>query len=554
MAEQTIEIADQKTSEEIKTIVTEVNENVKKIESDLSGASGVGIAPDNMRTLSVSAGDAKISIKFTAPDDTKIQNPESGIAQTICSVKGVRILYKQGTDSILNESDGIFVADIEGEELENYRNSSYLIENLENGSYYTVAVMPYSDYGVFNRNLANQKTVQPSELQIFGFVQDFTNLDPEGTITYSDDNETFEPFTLNSDGSMNLGSWGEFPLLVENLPYMVHKDGTADYQLDPNDYTKKIDGTASDISNTSYSGGAFSWIKKVYMKETYASDGNSRHVQFAFSNKDPRTEDFKPIGFVNNGAELEGVWLPMFYMAESGQTISGTQPIYGKTTEEERTILRNYSQNAVHLGGGLMNVLRDLMYMFGRSTDTQTHFGQGCMNGYDSSASPTYGVKKNAVVSGGQFYGTTGGKELNKAFHSIVIQSFQQYLRDTQTLLSTGKLLVSKDYSVYSLTGAGYTDTGETFATTSGYPSKLRYVEGFGSTPDSDNGGSTSTGLCDYAGFNATDVRVARRLGSCNRGLNDGAGYINLNGDASNAGWDCGVGELLIPSVDYAPA
>ena len=170
MAEQTIEIADQKTSEEIKTIVTEVNENVKKIESDLSGASGVGIAPDNMRTLSVSAGDAKISIKFTAPDDTKIQNPESGIAQTICSVKGVRILYKQGTDSILNESDGIFVADIEGEELENYRNSSYLIENLENGSYYTVAVMPYSDYGVFNRNLANQKTVQPSELQIFGFV------------------------------------------------------------------------------------------------------------------------------------------------------------------------------------------------------------------------------------------------------------------------------------------------------------------------------------------------------------------------------------------------
>ena len=554
MAEKTIEIADQKTSEEIKTIVTEVDANVKKIENDLSGASGGGIAPSNMRTLSVSAGDAKISIKFTAPDDTKIQNPESGIAQTICTVKGVRILYKQGTDSILNESDGIFVADIEGEELENYRNSSYLIENLENGSYYTVAVMPYSDYGVFNRNLANQKTVQPSELQIFGFVQDFTNLDPESTITYSDDNETFEPFTLNSDGSMNLGSWGEFPLLVENLPYMVHKDGTADYQLDPNDYTKKIDGTASDISNTSYSGGAFSWIKKVYMKETYSEDGNSRHVQFAFSNKDPRTEDFKPIGFVNNGAELEGVWLPMFYMEESGQTISGTQPIYGKTTEEERTILQNYSQNAVHLGGGLMNVLRDLMYMFGRSTDTQTHFGEGCMNGYDSSASPTYGVKKNAVVGGGQFYGTTGGKTLNKAFHSIVIQSFQQYLRDPQTLLSTGKLLVSKDYSVYSLTGAGYTDTGETFASTSGYPSKMRYVDGFGSTPDSDNLGSTSTGLCDYAGFTATDVRVARRLGDCNNGLNVGAGALNLNDVASNSVWSYGVGELLIPSVDYAPA
>ena len=545
MAKVTIEVADKPTLDEVREKVFEIAEGGSGI------GGGGGIAPSNLLSLSVKGGDGKISVKFTAPGDTKVENPDTGASQTVCTIEGVRILYKEGISRIQNEQDGTFVVDLEGDDMAAYQTSSYVIDGLTNDTYYTVAVMPYSDYGVFNRNVANQYTEKPSSLLIYGFEQDFTIKDPEATITYTDDNAAYSPFTLNSDGTMNLGSWGEFPLLVENLPYMVKADGTADYQLNPNDYTKKLDGTASDVANASYAGGAFSWIKKIYMKETYASDGNSRHVQFAFSNGDPRTADFEPIGFIKGGQELEGVWLPMFYMDANGKTISGTQPVYGKTADKERTILQNFSANAVHLGGGLLNVLRDLMYMFAKSTDTQTHYGEGCMSAYNSSASPTYGVKANAVVGGGQFYGTKGGTTLNKAFHSIVIQSFQQLLRDPQTLLSSGTLLVSKDYDVYSLTGSGYTNTGKTFASSSAwrYPSKLQLIPGYGSFPVDDNGGTSSTGLCDGVYFNASGVRVARRLGTCNNGVIDGAGYVNLNNEASNANWNYGVGDTSIKTL-----
>lgn len=38
-------------------------------------------------------------------------------------------------------------------------------------------------------------------------------------------------------------------------------------------------------------------------------------------------------------------------------------------------------------------------------------------------------------------------------------------------------------------------------------------------------------------------VRVAHRLGNCNNGVIDGAGYVNLNNEASNTNWNYGVGD-----------
>jgi hypothetical protein len=245
----------------------------------------------------------------------------------------------------------------------------------------------------------------------------------------------------------------------------------------------------------------------------------------------------------------------MFYMDENGRTISGTQPVYGKTADAERSLITAFSSRACHFGGPVMNLLRDLAYLLTRSTDIQTHWGEGCMSSYVNS-SPLYGVKKNAVVGGEQFYGCSGGATLNKAFHSIVIQSFQQLLRDPMTLLSSGKMLVSKYYSLYSLTGSGYTDTGYTYSTSSGwrYAAKLQPVSGFGSVHQDDGGGSTATGCCDGQYYNNSGVRVGRRLGYCNSGLTGGPGCLDLYYEASYATWSCGVGVLLCPSAGYAPA
>ena len=49
---------------------------------------------------------------------------------------------------------------------------------------------------------------------------------------------------------------------------MVRSDGTPDYRLKEDNYAYKEDGTtASDVANTSYNGGAFSWLMKIYKQE-----------------------------------------------------------------------------------------------------------------------------------------------------------------------------------------------------------------------------------------------------------------------------------------------
>lgn len=525
----------------------QVQENTIAIEN-LKKKQASGLPPDNMVKFKAVGGNSKATVYIEGPGDTIVDG------QLICTVQGVKVLRKEGGFPE-NEEDGITLLDLAREEFALYTSQGYVDENLTNGTTYYYAAFPYSDHGVVNRNENNRTSARPETTLVFGFREVFGTLDPEQRIEYIEANENYTQFSMNADGTQNLGSWDGFDLLEKNLPYMVKANGEADYQLDPNDYTKKLDGTASDISNASYEGGAFSWLEKIYSKETYAEDGSYREVRYAFKTDTEATADFEPVGFEwDDQTVLEGLWIPMFYMDANGKTIAGTQPVYGKTTDEERTLVRKMSARALHLGGPVMNLLRDLMYMFCKSTDIQTHLGNGCMSAYDSSASPTYGVKKNAVVGGGQFYGTSDGKSLNKAFHSIALQSYQQYLRDPMTILSAGKLLVSKYYSIYSLTAAGYMDTGITFAATgSRYAAKLVPTDGFGSVHSDDNSGSTSTGSCDYQYYNITDVRIARRLGDCYNGLDGGPGYLDLSDLASNTNWSYGVGQLLCPSAGYSP-
>ena len=92
---------------------------------------------------------------------------------------------------------------------------------------------------------------------IYGFIEHMDVLSPTARIEYIGQNKYFTPISLNKDtGAMTLNSWADFPIIVANKPWMVRADGTPDYRLDENDYTKKEDGTASDVSNTSYNGGA----------------------------------------------------------------------------------------------------------------------------------------------------------------------------------------------------------------------------------------------------------------------------------------------------------
>lgn len=403
---------------------------------------------------------------------------------------------------------------------------------------------------------------------VYGFIEHNGILSPGSRIEYIGLNKDFSPLVRNkADGSMALNGWADFPVIKANKPYMVRADGTPDYRLSETNYAQKESGGASDVANSSYNGGAFSWLMKIYKNEEMV--GNDRIVRFSLTARD----GYEPVGFIDpSNNELEGVWLPMFYgsiLGASGSTpkmvsLSGMQPTHSNTTAQEKTAITNFSSRAVFLGGPIVETITDLLIMFAKTTNLQEAYGYGNCAGYDASQSPTYGVKQNAIVGGGQFYGTDDQHSLNKIFHSIVLGSYQQWMRDPYEVVVNGRVKVSKNYT-YDPTGAAYTDTGiavpdnktwDTNHNALDYPAHFRTVPGYGSIPALGmDGGSSATGGCDglwRKDPKQTFTGVCLRFGTCGRGLACGLRARYWNDAATFAPWDIGAADLLLPPVGVA--
>ena len=396
---------------------------------------------------------------------------------------------------------------------------------------------------------------------VCGFVEHMDIKSPSARITPIGLNKHYKNVTRNaSTGVVSLNDWADHPVVKANKPYMVKSDGTPDYLLSETDYTKKADGvTDSDVANTSYNGGAFSWFPKIYKYE--AMEGNDRTVLFSMTERD----GFYPNGFVDpSNNVLEGVWLPMFYGSRIGTdtqkmvSLAGLQPSYNTTTDQEYTAIQNFSARAHFLGGPIVETIIDFLIMMAGTTDLQAAYGRGNCSGYDSSLAPTYGVKQNAVIGGGQFYGTDDGKSLNKIFHSIVLGSYQQWMRDPYELVVNGRVKVSKNYT-YDLTGATYSDTGINVPNGPErweYPLRYQTVLGYGSVPAIEfDGGSTGTGSCDGLYRNAsqaTMTAVAIRFGGCDNGLGAGPRARFWTGGAGFSYWYLSAADLLLPPVGVA--
>ncbi len=411
-------------------------------------------------------------------------------------------------------------------------------------------------------NIADKETLDkiynalvPDE--IYGFIEHMDILAPGQRIEYTGANKDYSPITVNKEtGQASYNSWANFPWLLANKPYMVHSDGTADYRLNENNYAQKEDGSASDVANAAYDGGAFAWAMKIYKQEYTV--GSDRVVNFSISKRD----GFEPIGFIDpSNRELEGVWIPMFYgtiISDKMKCISGNQPCYNTATAAEKTAIDAFGSKAKFFGGAIVETLIDLMILFAKTTDLQAAYGNGNCSGYDASLAPTYGVKQNAVVGGGQFYGTSDGKSLNKIFHSIVLGSYNQWMRDPYVVCVNGKVKVSKNYN-YDLTGAAYEDAGITHGKINDnaaygpvYAHIFRTIGGFGALPAAPYKGSTALGGCDGMWVNTGITAVALRFGGCDSGLVAGPRALSLYGPAGYASWAFGAAILLLPPVGVA--
>lgn len=110
-----------------------------------------------------------------------------------------------------------------------------------------------------------------------------------GNVSYitGTDNENFTPAEMGST-TFDYGSWQDAFFMPK--PCMLKSNGTVDYCLDPNDYSKKLDGTPSDIADPDYDGNVMVEFPKIYYAAIGATEGGSVDIYIANYKVDDRFE------------------------------------------------------------------------------------------------------------------------------------------------------------------------------------------------------------------------------------------------------------------------
>ena len=486
-----------------------------------------GIAPSNMKMFSVQPVDGGAKIRFTEPGDTVVES------QTLCTWKGTKIVMKEGTGPIQNEKDGTVLLDCT--EAGKYTSDPFIVEGLTNDTPYTFAAFSYSDQGMVNRNLANQITATPQAYILLGFKINKNDSNPATRITYTEMAVGHTPAKVNlSTGEFSYGDFGGYWFVTENKPYMVRSNGQAAYELDPNDYTKKKDGTPSDVSNTSFDGNAMAKIPLVWIKQW--EDSNYEYCNICNIQLD---NTYRADAFMRaDGSIMDYIWLSCFdgsLISNKVRSIKGQTTMNSQTGTNEITYAKANGNLWYTRTWSQRNLINMLLLLMGRNENTQQVYGYGHYTG-GSQASNL--LKTGTLSDKGQFCGYSASGKAVKVFH---IENWwgNAWERIAGLMYVSGTIRTKMSPS-YNTTGDGYTNTGVTMGGTSGgYCSVTKMTEN-GRLPVTMSGSET-THTCDGGWFNASQVEYALVGGLCGSGLLAGASCVALYTPVSYFIWFFGA-------------
>ena len=352
---------------------------------------------------------------------------------------------------------------------------------------------------------------------------------PSTRVTYLFDAVGMTPAGMNfSGGGCDYGDWGDIWFVKNNRPVMVRTDGTVDYELNHENHALKLDGTPSDIANTSYGGNAMSEIPLIWVKRW--SKNNYDFVVFCETQYD---DTYKAYAHTDaDGNILPVTYFPMYEGAVINnrlRSLSGQTPTTSMTDEQETTAAKQNGERWDKQSYSEINLMYEMCTLISRSTNSQGKFGAGC--------STADNFLKTGTLNGkGQFFGSTGTTAAVKMFYCE--NFFGNYWKRLRGLLLINGIYYVKAVPPFNVTGEGYINTGMTVTGTSGgYISRMEMAADVGRIPTVVSGSET-TYECDGCWFNATDIRVALFGGCRSYGSRCGLSFwyvSNLASDASTS-------------------
>ena len=497
-----------------------------------TGTTAQGLPPSICKDLRVKKNGLYYNLNWYDPKDTVIDD------LTLCTWCGTVIVRKAG-EYPKNIEDGEVILT---NKVRNAYSENAYVDTVENEDIeYFYRAFPYSVNGVVNYDEQNKF----GDI-IYEFIYNPNEANPQECIEYAGLNADYKPAYMDfTTGVFNYGSWKNSFIMSLFKPCMLKYDGTVDYYLDPNDYTLKANGTASDISNTSYAGNAMVEIGQFWIKTV--QENSKIHVFIANRQIDENYKDYMHYG--QDGTLKEHVYRSLF----DGCNISNKiRSIAGQAIC--KTVAGNTQISYAQANGANWNVdayadrvaINYLLMLIGKSTDTQTTFGTGRYTG--GSANSNNQLNTGTLIKKGMFYGDNNNGAV-KVFH--IENWWGNIWKITNGLLqSGGKLYAKMTYGTQdgsSVTGyqqtavTGYIDTGVTLSGTSGgYISGVKLAGDLGILP-SVVSGSSSTYQCDGCWWDASKVTFARFGSAPSNGLLVGAFALDVNIAVSDSYWSFGV-------------
>ena len=497
--------------------------------NNLAPSGGGGIAPNPMISISASPGNTKVNLIFTPPDDTVIEG------QYLCYVGGLKCVRKTGS-APEHETDGTLLFDLKGDDIHLYETTPYEDADLENGTEYYYRFFPYSTLGIVNTSsTGNVVSATPQPYVLYGFRIDKNDSNPDTRVTYTDMAVGFTPARMNfSAGEFEYGSWNPDNIffLRHNLPYMVKSDGKPDYQLDPSDLSKKLDGTASDIANTAYDGNAMARFGTVWLYQY--EDSNYQYCKIC---NIKLNDNYKAYAHQReDGSIMDYIWLsiyPSSLISNKARSLSGQTLMNNQTGTNELTYSKANGALWSTRSWAHRNLVNMLLILMGKSTNTQAVFGNGHTTG-GSAAGHLY--RTGVINDTGRFYGTSGEGSVRVFF--LDQWWGDQWERIEGCVTNASGNILTKMVKPYNATGAGYTDSGVKPAGTSGGYQSADVMTMNGLIPKTASGSQTTYTADGLWYANSCYAIVG---GDCTYGALDGAFCLSVSNAVSYANWDVGA-------------
>jgi hypothetical protein len=198
---------------------------------------------------------------------------------------------------------------------------------------------------------------------------------------------------------------------------MLKYDGTEDYKLDPNDYTKKLDGTDSDATNTDYEGNVMIAVPKVYWRIAPVSDD----VVYIYISNNKINDKYVCWAHINNyGDEIPYMYLSAYILGvpsgSAHRSISGIEPKTLTPSNGMYYVSLNNKNNDNIWSLGCYNdwlLIVLLTLLISRTPNARTIFGAGYVCGTTSTSSI---INSGTLDKKGLFWGTNDGEYGVKIF------------------------------------------------------------------------------------------------------------------------------------------